>query len=45
MFGHKEYELFVLCCGLAKLEDIVITLDFLFFIGLLWPNKDHLKYL
>ena len=31
----------MLCCDLAKLENITMMLNFLFFIGLLWPNKGH----
>ena len=33
--------IFVLCCDLAKFENIIMTFDFLFFVGLPWPSKGH----
>ena len=33
--------IFVLCCDLAKLENIIMTLNLLFSVGLPWLNKGH----
>ena len=35
----RRVSIFVLCCDLAKFENIIMTLNFLLFIGLPWPNK------